>query len=203
MPTQNRRVATYLPPELDNRFKAFIAERNLKGDSQALIVVLSEFLGVGLPVTHSVDYSSLVKLEQFNELSEKVSKLSDRIDKELSDVIDKGSSPGMSLRVLLERLEKLEKHFEALEVVGTDEKLTLTTNELAKRLNMPSSSLSHWKSDNPKRGKSPDELLKATRERDPDKIGWILISELNRFKPERELPGSPLETYQSELPINS
>lgn len=46
MPTENRRVAAYLPKQLDDRFKAFIAERNLKGESQALVVILSEFLGV-------------------------------------------------------------------------------------------------------------------------------------------------------------
>jgi hypothetical protein len=52
MPTENRRVAAYLPKELDDRFKSFIAERGLKGESPALIAILSEFLGVSQEVAH-------------------------------------------------------------------------------------------------------------------------------------------------------
>lgn len=44
MPTENRRIATYLPKQVDERLEAFKAERSIKGDSQALIVILSEFL---------------------------------------------------------------------------------------------------------------------------------------------------------------
>lgn len=100
MPTANRRVATYLPPELDDRFKAFITERNLKGDSQALITILSEFLGVSLPVAQIVDYSSFVRVEQFNELVSKVSQFSAALE---------SKSPGAMIRKLNERVDQLEK----------------------------------------------------------------------------------------------
>lgn len=78
MGTKNRRVAAYLPQELDDRLKAFIVEQNLKGESAALIAILSEFFGITHSVAHSVDYSAFVRLEQFQELSEKVSGLSDK-----------------------------------------------------------------------------------------------------------------------------
>ncbi|MEX0272705.1 hypothetical protein AB3R30_26740, partial [Leptolyngbyaceae cyanobacterium UHCC 1019] len=66
------------------------------------------------------------------------------------------------------------------------------------------STLSHWKSSNPKKGKSPDELLQATRAKDPDGIGWIYVSEIMRFKPERDLPSGLLSESQSELlPFNA
>jgi hypothetical protein len=194
MPTENRRVATYLPKELDDRLKTFIVERELKGESQALIVILSEFFGVSYTVARQVDYSGFVKAEQFSALESKVL--------ELAEVIDKSSSPGVLLTKLLERFDQLEKRLQVLEL-AKNEKLTLTTGELAKRLTMPASTLSHWKGDDPKRNKSPDELLKATREKDPDKIGWILLPAINRFKPERELPISSLEAHQHELPIDS
>jgi hypothetical protein len=100
MPTENRRVATYLPKEIDDRLKAFIAERQLKGDSQALIVILSEFLGVALPVAQKVDYSGFVKSEEFNELLVKVSELSAAVE---------SKSPGAILNKLLERVDRLEK----------------------------------------------------------------------------------------------
>ncbi len=44
MSTKNRRVATYLPNELSSKFEAFKTEREV-GDSQALVLILSEFLG--------------------------------------------------------------------------------------------------------------------------------------------------------------
>lgn len=76
---------------------------------------------------------------------------------------------------------------------------TLTNGELAKRLGMDNSTLSHWKGSDPKRGKSPDELLRLTRDKDPDGIGWVLVPEINRFKPEKELPGSSTSVLQGEL----
>lgn len=103
MPTQNRRVATYLPPELDDRLKAFIIERNLKGESQALIAILSEFFDVSYPVARQVDYSALVTQEQFKELLDKVSELSIAVE---------SRSPGEVLRKLRERLEQLEKRID-------------------------------------------------------------------------------------------
>lgn len=76
MPTENRRVAAYLPKEIDDHFKAFIVERNLKGDSQALIVILSEFFGVSQKVTQEVAHpSEFVTSTQLQELEVKLAKL--------------------------------------------------------------------------------------------------------------------------------
>ena len=44
MPTTNHRIAAYLPPDINHRFQTFKQERGM-GDSQALITILSEFLG--------------------------------------------------------------------------------------------------------------------------------------------------------------
>jgi hypothetical protein len=111
MPTENRRVATYLPKELDDRFKAFIADRQLKGDSQALIVILSEFLGVSLPVAQKVDYSAFVTHEQLAELSSKVF--------ELSATIENGRLPGKILNKLLGQFNQLEGRVVSLEMTAS------------------------------------------------------------------------------------
>lgn len=185
MPTKNRRVATYLPKEIDDCFQVFKAGRNIEGDSQALIIILSEFLGVGQNVTHSVDYSNYVTVEQFDNLLAKI------------EAQEKPISVSESNSELLNRLQALESRIEVLEALQ-GEKLTLTTGELAKRLGIDSSTLSHWKSTG-KKGKSPDELLKATREKDPDGIGWILILETGRFKPEKDLQNKHDVVSQGEL----
>lgn len=73
MPTENRRIATYLPKEVDEKFKAFKLERGIKGDSHALLIVLSEFLGV----TESVAPLVNIKYEEF---SQQLSELQTRFD---------------------------------------------------------------------------------------------------------------------------
>jgi ATP-dependent exoDNAse (exonuclease V) beta subunit len=54
MPTDKHRVAAYLPKEVDEKFQVFKTEREV-GDSQALILIVSEFLRVSREVTHSND----------------------------------------------------------------------------------------------------------------------------------------------------
>lgn len=195
MPTENRRVATYLPKELDDRLKAFITERNLKGDSPALIVILSEYFQVDTLVAQKVDYSGFVKTEQFEELAAKVS--------ELATAVERSNSPSTLLSNLPEKMRQLAERLDKIETTRVQplpsRAETLSNGELAKRLNMDGSTLSHWKSSDPKRGKSPDELLQATRAKDPDGIGWIHISEIMRFKPERDLPSGLLSESQGEL----
>ena len=195
MPTENRRVATYLPKELDDCLKTFITERNLKGDSPALIVILSEYFQVDTLVAQKVDYSGFVRTEQFQELADKVSDLTERVEKggSVSGLLSKLPD---KMRQIAERLDRVEA-VRVQPLPGRSE--TLSNGELAKRLNMDGSTLSHWKSSDPKRGKSPDELLQATRAKDPDGIGWILVPEINRFKPERDLPNRSLSESQGEL----
>lgn len=112
MPTQNRRVATYLPPELDDRLKAFIEERGLKGDSPALITILSEFFGVGHKVAQVVDYSNFVTKAEFLELSEKVLSL--------EAAFTSSSLPNSILGELPEKLKKLESRINCLEAATED-----------------------------------------------------------------------------------
>lgn len=184
MTTQNPRVAGYIPQNIHDRFKSFKEERKIKGDSQALAVIMSEFFKVPYSVAQEVDYSSFVTQEQFDELVSRVAAMADA---------GNGKSASGLLSKLSEKLKQIEDRLDVLEQSGFGDS-TLANGELAKRLNMPSSTLSHWKSDDPKRGKSPEELLKATRARDPDGIGWILVPSSGRFKSERPLPSSSPKT---------
>ena len=87
MPTENRRVATYLPKHIDDRLEAFKTERGLKGDSPALIAILEDFFEVSCEVAHigsiplgqrvdalesKVDDLVNVSTQRFQELSEKM-----------------------------------------------------------------------------------------------------------------------------------
>ena len=187
MATSNRRVAAYLPNEIDEAFKAFKIKNRFSSedepnsnDSKALIEIIRQFLDVEHRVAHSVSLpDNLVTEDQVKDLRKE-------FDSKLSELLSESKN-------LIERLERVEGAIETSK--------TLSTNELAKRLNMPSSSLSHWKSSG-SRGKTPEQLLKATREKDPDGIGWILLRDINKFKPEKPLLSSSLSNSQGELSMS-
>ncbi len=68
----------------------------------------------------------------------------------------------------------------------------LSNGDLAKRLGVDGSTLSHWK-----KNKSPDELIRSIQEKDPDGFEWIFNKETGRFiQGESSLP----RMTQGELP---
>jgi hypothetical protein len=71
----------------------------------------------------------------------------------------------------------------------------LTNGVLAKRLGIAHSTLSHWRIN-----ETSDGFLSKTRDKDPDRVGWIFNQETKRFIPERELPSDSPRVTQSELP---
>lgn len=46
MATKNRRVATYLPSDIDEKFKEYKEQKSIDGDSEAIIRILRDYLGV-------------------------------------------------------------------------------------------------------------------------------------------------------------
>lgn len=82
MPTQNRRVATYLPLYIDTPFKDFKVKREIKGDSEALIAILSEFF----QVTQEVAYpSSSNLLQRIEAIEERLGRLKSELLSELKN----------------------------------------------------------------------------------------------------------------------
>lgn len=124
MPTDNRRVATYLPKEIDSAFKAFKNERGI-GDSAALILILSERLGV----THSVsqiDYSRFATVGQLEELAAKVAELAAAVEKSNapSNLLD--NLPN-EIKRLAERLDRVEPYSSILPSTEKVEPIELET----------------------------------------------------------------------------
>lgn len=90
MPTKNRRVATYLPPYIEERFLGFKGERML-GDSEALAVILSEYFEMPMTsgVSQEVAYLSSSNLPQRVEtLESKLDELTRILTKRLQELSD-------------------------------------------------------------------------------------------------------------------
>lgn len=76
---------------------------------------------------------------------------------------------------------------------------TFATKDLANRLGMNSSTVSHWRPTGG-RPKTPEQLLEITRKRDPDGIGWIYLPGVKRFQPERDIHSELPKVLESSSP---
>jgi DNA-binding transcriptional regulator YiaG len=184
MATSNRRVAAYFPTEIDEAFKAFKIKNGFStedepnsNDSKALIEIVKQFLDVEYQATHSVSLpDNLVTQDQMDELRKE-------FNSKLSELLDESQK-------LTDRISILES--------TTQQDETLSNGELAKRLGIAGSTLSHWKNPGEK-GKTPDQMLKSIKDKDPDGLGWIWDKGINRFRPEESLSCESLSSSQGKL----
>jgi hypothetical protein len=154
MPTNKHRIAAYLPPEVDEKFQAFKQERGV-GDSQALILILTEFLEVAHQVAHnsSLSFDTLkgeLRSELLSELNSKFSELkSELLSSSLKTDIDSDS-----LFDLLVNRELAER---------------LTIAQLSERFGCDSALTRKQKS---KYRDEPEKFIAWSKSRDPEGRGW-------------------------------
>lgn len=88
MPTQNRRVATYLPETIALRFNAFKEEKGIKGDSAALIAILEAFFGVSQKEAYSSSSESIAFAQRVEAVEEKISDIKSELLSELKSELE-------------------------------------------------------------------------------------------------------------------
>ena len=202
MPTENRRIATYLPKEIDEKFKAFQLERGIKGDSQALLVVLTEFLGVTTPIGPSTitHYEGLS--QQFSDLQIKFASLESELFSRLKSEL-LAELPKVPFLVTSEPVNELSKLDDQEIELESNELTRLTGKELAERFGFKrSDTVNRWKPGKDK-AKPSEKLLIDTRKQDPDGVGWSYLPEADKFQSEKPLPVKLPSELLSELPVFS
>ena len=215
MPTENRRVAAYLPKELDEKLEAFKSERGIKGDSQALILILSEFLGVSQPVAYS---SSFVTLEKFEDLASQVAILAEKLEAfsnssnltleeplvEVSSELPVEISDELLVEPIVEPSPTAGDRNTDLFISATNvdvvvppsaSTVTIQAVELSKRLKVGQSTLST------KKKSSHEEFAAWTRSKDPNSVAWAYLAETNKFQPIGDISPEVLSELHSEPPI--
>jgi transcriptional regulator with XRE-family HTH domain len=197
MPTQNRRIATYLPKELDEKFKVFKLERGIKGDSNALLTVLSEFLGVTESIVPLMNTQYEELSQRFygfqSELTALESRLFSRLKSELLAEL-----PTAPLLAASDSVIGPSQSADRSVEFGSEDLTRLTGKELSLRLGISSDTANRWRPGKD-REKFPEKLLRDTRKKDPDGIGWSYLPEVDKFQSEKPLPALSL----SELPVFS
>lgn len=183
MATKNRRVAAYLPPEVDEAFIAFKIQRGLasaenpnQNDSQALIQLLSEFLAVSPQSGYSVSHAEgLVTIEQMEslkaDLEVRISELFGELSGELSRVKTKVDAIGPTMVDVNSQKPLVIEAPGQMSLVDISPNLSspYTLQKLADRLQCSTGTLhSHKKKGN-------EDLMAWSKQRDPDGIAWQIV----------------------------
>jgi hypothetical protein len=162
MPTDKHRIAAYLPSEIDEKFRAFKQERGL-GDSQALIQILTEFLGV----SQEVSRSSLLNIEALKGelLSELLSELDTRLGELKSELLSKPLKVENSDDSLVN--QKVSDKIISSTVASFEQRPTIA--QLSARFGCDSALTRKQKS---KYKDEPEKFVTWSKSRDPDGYGW-------------------------------
>jgi hypothetical protein len=192
MPTDNRRIAAYLPKEIDDRFQAFKQEKGVS-ESKALILIMSEYFGVSQQVTYSSDSPLAKQVEELSSLvsdlkselsskvgEERISKLKSELLNELkSDLISKSiSEPPKQLDMGVEVVTSQGKPETSKSKEMANGIDILSTTQLAKRLGCKNGDITTKKFHTKK---TVEVFVKWSRDRDPEGYGWEFRSDSTLF----------------------
>lgn len=186
MSTKNRRVAAYLPLHVDEAFKAFKSERNIDGDSEALIAILSEYLQVAQEIASP---SSLNLFQRIEALEAEVSNLKSNllskpnVEPQEAKAESEESKLLSSLQGELLIISKSEPEKDDDELPSEPQVASLgplSNGALAKRLGVTPGLVSQKKL---KYQASPDDFVQWSKTKDPDGIGWEYHKDDKRYHP--------------------
>ena len=184
MPTENRRIATYFPKDIDDRFSAFKLKRGIRGDSQALLTIVSEFFEVTQEVAH---FSSPDLLDRFESLEKVVFQIQQELgqirsvtessyEQEIQESLEQVISVVPGQLNLLEPGIKPSDPVALLSELISEPLFCLTGSELSKRLGLSSKVLSDRR-----RKRTNAVFIEWSKMIDPDGIGWQYDSEKKAY----------------------
>jgi hypothetical protein len=189
MPTQNRRVATYLPPHIDESFKSFKSQRRISGDSEALIAILSEYLQVSQEVAYP---SSSNLLQRIEAIEKKLGGLKGELLGELKDelqlstqskVNEKRSSFSGELQqelLITNESQTLKPSGNLLSKSEESSLAPMQGNSLARRFSLHKDSVAKAKQTY---RDSPEKFSEWSRAKDPDSVTWRYQEEDKLYHP--------------------
>jgi hypothetical protein len=189
MPTQNRRVATYLPSYIDEPFKAFKSQREISGDSEALIAILCEYLQVSQEVAYP---SSSNLLQRIEAIEKKLGGLKGELLGELKDelqlstqskVNEKRSSFSGELQqelLITNESQTLKPSGNLLSKSEESSLAPMQGNSLARRFSLHKDSVAKAKQTY---RDSPEKFSEWSRAKDPDSVTWRYQEEDKLYHP--------------------
>jgi hypothetical protein len=179
MSTKKRRIATYIPTEIEDKFQEFKKEREV-GDSQALILILTEFLGVSQQVAYSSSSLEIIKNELLIELKSELLKESEKLDVRLNEKIGELKSELLSksskeLKTKDTAEEKILVVEEDLKPIQLSTNLLLdnegiTVDELSERLSCTTGAI---KKEKDRYKDNLQKFINWSKKKDYESCGWL------------------------------
>jgi hypothetical protein len=186
MPTNKHRIAAYLPPEVDEKFQAFKQERGV-GDSQALILILTEFLEINREISHSssLNIEALkgeLLSELLNELDFRFGDLRDELLNNSLKSVEIAQKGLKDMKISHDSLVDLKVTQEGLKSVGLESGFIkqLSVAQLSERFGCDSSLVRKQKS---KYKDEPEKFIAWSKSRDPEGRGWKFDEDIKLFIP--------------------
>jgi hypothetical protein len=186
MPTQNRRIATYLPPHIHEPFKVFKSQRDIKGDSEALIAILSEYLQVSQEVAYP---SSSNLLQRIEAIEEKLGSLKGELLSELKSDLqpqklnNEKSESRSSLQIELladDSLKSTDRKIELLNEPEVSQIAPMSGHALSVRLGVNKNSAFKTRK---RYQNNPQHFEKWSKSKDPDGIAWEYYEDDKLYHP--------------------
>lgn len=175
MPTDKHRIAAYLPPEVDEKFQTFKQEKGV-GDSQALILILTEFLEVSREVSHSnsLNIETLkdeLLCELLSELDFRFNELKNELLSNSLKSVEIAQEGLKDVKISHDSLVDTKVTHEGLRSVGLESGLIeqLTVAQLSERFGCESSLVRKQKS---KYKDEPEKFIAWSKSRDPQGQAW-------------------------------
>jgi hypothetical protein len=175
MSTKKRRIATYIPTEIEDKFQAFKKEREV-GDSQALILILTEFLGVSQQVAYSSNSLENVKnellielrgelLKEFMGFEQRFSELKSELLSESPEFLITKDVSDKEILVVEEDLKPIQL---STNLLVDNEGITI--NELSERLSCTTGDV---KKERSRHKNDPQKFINWSKKKDYESCGWL------------------------------
>lgn len=212
MPTDNPKISLYVPQQIFDRFKEFQEERKLSM-SQAGIVIIAEYFGIEETIKEITEGTTVggVTLTEFEALKKRIDQL-EKLANVNKKVAQKETTSGSQNIQAPESNISAEDGDSPLSIdkqARSEPQLELLSNPIAikpipathlctKRFGLGKDSLASYK-----RKHTVEELIAWTKEKDPDRIAWVISIDGKGYIPKGELPNELLSKLQNWIADNT
>lgn len=190
MPTDNPKVSAYVPQALKDRLTEFRHEQGNISESQAVIIILSEYFGIPTNVNSAPEGVTVgcVTPARLEQLESQVAILTSTIEEIKSSLLSRPTVDQVEQTNQEEEIEtessldsELQKETTGEEYQVEDSlpdtllseppiKYELTNHQMAKRMKLTTRSFNNKRS-----SLSPEQVIQWIQEKDPDHIKWRII----------------------------
>lgn len=189
MATDNPRIAAYVPKAIHDRLREFKEGRELKSESQAITVALSEFFGVSQEVAYQSSSDLVQRIEALETsfirikdelLNELTSELLKSVNSEASNELPGESQNELPMKQLELPSSAVESNELRSELDGNIQIEPLSASDLSRRFGLDRSAVAKAKSYYKNK---PEKFAQWFQSHDPNGLNWEYRKDTKLYYP--------------------